>query len=47
MTPTAVSAQPTEKSVDVGEVTTDPLLLRAARGEVSYSAGTNLYSPCL
>lgn len=33
-TPTAVSAQPTEKAVDVGKGTTDPLLLRTARGEV-------------
>lgn len=35
-TPTAVSAQPTEKAVDVGKGTTDPLLLRTARGEVTY-----------
>lgn len=35
-TPTAVSAQPTEKAVDVGKGTTDPLLLRAARGEVTF-----------
>ncbi|CAN0545432.1 unnamed protein product [Ectocarpus sp. 12 AP-2014] len=33
ITPTAVSAQPTEKAVDAGKDTTDPLLLRAARGE--------------
>ncbi|CAB1115233.1 unnamed protein product [Ectocarpus sp. CCAP 1310/34] len=33
ITPTAVSAQPTEKAVDAGNDTTDPLLLRAARGE--------------
>lgn len=36
-TPTAVSAQPTEKAVDVGKGTTDPLLLRTARGEVTYA----------
>lgn len=34
ITPTAVSAQPTAKAVDAGKDTTDPLLLRAARGEV-------------
>lgn len=34
MTPTAVSAQPAEKAVDSDKGTTDPLLLRAARGEV-------------
>ncbi|CAM9440268.1 unnamed protein product, partial [Hapterophycus canaliculatus] len=31
--PTAVSAQPTEKATDVEKSTTDPLLLRTARGE--------------
>lgn len=34
-TPTAVSAQPAEKTIDVGKGTADPLLLRTARGEVS------------
>lgn len=37
MTPTAVSAQPAEKAVDAADKgTADPLLLRAARGEVSW-----------
>ena len=35
MTPTAVSAQPAEKAVDADKGNADPLLLRAARGEVS------------
>lgn len=35
MTVTAVSAQPAAKAVDAEKATTDPLLLRTARGEVS------------